>query len=99
MELAVRTCVIAHLIFCVLTLLLLAVVLGPAGVVVGLGVAAFLAFAIPFIVLPVAAAIGFFSHMAFHGTGMSLPTLIRILVILFEATLFGWVLVMVAALH
>lgn len=94
MELAIRTAVIAHLILCVLSLLVMAMVL-EQGLFVGLAVAAAMAFAIPFIVLPVAAVIGIVAHLAFHGTRLSLPVLIRTLVVLFDTTLFGWLVILI----
>ena len=90
MEMAIRTGVIAHLGICLLVLFVLAAYLGSAGVWIGLGIAALLAAAIPFIVLPGAAAIGFVTHMVFHRTQLPIPTLVRVLVILFEASLLGW---------
>jgi hypothetical protein len=97
MEMAIRTAVIAHLVICLLALFGLAGYLGVAGVWIGLGIAAVLAAAIPFIVLPVAAAIGFFTHLAFHRTQLPIPTVVRVLVILFEASLLVWV-VLIAVL-
>ncbi len=94
MELAIRTAVIAHLVVCILSLALLASLEGGLGVLLGFGVAAGLAAAIPFIVLPVAAAIGFLTHLGFQGTRVSIPVLVRTLVILFEASLFGWIVVL-----
>ena len=95
MELAMRTAVVAHLIVCVLSLALLATLHSGLGVFVGFGVAAALASAIPFVILPVAAAIGFFTHLVLNGMRVSIPLLVRIIVILFEATLFGWIVVLI----
>ena len=96
MELAIRTAVVAHLVVCILSLALLASLDGRWGVLWGFGVAGGLAAAIPFVILPVAAAIGFLTHLGFQGTRLSIPTLVRTLVILFEASLFGWVVVLTA---
>ncbi len=90
-----RTAVVAHLIVCVLSLALLATLHRGLGIFVGFGVAAALASAIPFIILPIAAAIGFFTHLVLNGTRVSIPVLVRVLVILFEATLFGWIVVLI----
>ena len=95
MELAIRTAVVAHLVICVLSLALLATLDGGPGILLGVGVAAGLAAVIPFVVLPIAAAIGFFSHLAFRQTLVSIPGLVRILVILFEVSLFGWIVVLI----
>jgi hypothetical protein len=95
MELAMRMAVVVHLLVCILALLVLATVLGPSGVWIGLGIAAILACAIPFVVLPAAAAIGFLTHLAFHRTELSIPMLVRVLVVLFEASLLGWLILLV----
>jgi hypothetical protein len=92
---AIHTAVVAHLIVCVLSLALLAAVHNGAGILLGIGIAAVMASAIPFVVLPVAAAIGFLTHLVFQGTGASIPGLVRGLVILFEATLFGWIVFLI----
>ena len=42
---------------------------------------------------PIAAAIGFLAHLCCHGTRISVPLLIRLLVILLEVALLGWILV------
>lgn len=95
MELAMRNAVIAHLVICVLVLAYLTVIGQSGGILIGLGIAAVLASAIPFLVLPIAAAVGFLVHLGCRGTGLPVPMLIRTLVILFEVTLLGWIIVLV----
>lgn len=95
MELAMRTGVISHLVLCILVLAYLATIGKGLGILVGLGIAAVLASAIPFLVLPVAAAVGFFVHLGLHGTRLSVPLMIRMVVVLLELTLLGWIMVLV----
>ena len=99
MELAIRTAVIAHLGICLVALFGLACSMGAGGIWLGLGVAAILAAAIPFLVLPMAAATGFLLHLAFHRTQLPIPTLVRVIVILFEASLMGWLVFIVLLLR
>lgn len=98
-ELAIRTAIFAHLVTCVLSLGLMATLEGRPGVFWGLGAAAVLAAAFPFVVLPIAAAIGFFTHLAFQGTLVSIPFLVRILVILLEVSIFGWIVVLMSMIR
>jgi hypothetical protein len=95
MELAIRTALVAHLIVAILALIGLAAYMGEAGLWFGLAIAAVFATGIPFLVLPVAAAIGFFTHLAFHRTQLPIPTLVRVLTILFEASLLVWIILIV----
>lgn len=98
-ELAIRTSVVAHLIVCALVVAVMSSMAGASGVLVGLGIAAGLAVAIPFVVIPVAAAIGFLTHLIFRSWELPLPRLIRILVILFELSIFGWVVAIYVAVN
>jgi hypothetical protein len=88
-EMAIQTGVIAHLVICLLAPFGLATY-GAAGLWAGFGISCVLAAAIPFVLVPVTAAIGFFTHLTFHRTQVPIPTLVRVLVILFEASLLGW---------
>ena len=93
-ELAIRTAMIAHPAVCLLSLAFLATSDPDWGIVVGLGIAAVLACAFPFLVLPIAAAVGYFVQLGFQGTRVSVPILVRTLVILGEALLFGGIVVL-----
>jgi len=93
MELAMRIAVISHLLICVVLLAYLAIIGRGGGILYAFGIAAVLASTIPFLVLPIAAAIGFLVHLCCHGTRISVPLLIRSLVILLEVALLGWILV------
>lgn len=90
-EMAIQTGVIAHLVICLLVPFGLAAYVGDAGLWAGLGITGMLAAAIPFIIVPATAAIGFFAHLIFHRTQVPIPMLVRVLVILFEASLLGWI--------
>lgn len=85
-----RTAVIAHLAICLLALFGLAGTMGPAGIWLGLGVAAILAAAIPFVILPASAAVGFLLHWIFHRTQLSVSKTVTITVIICEVALLGW---------
>ncbi len=93
-EMAIQTGVIAHLVICLLAPFALAAYVGAAGLWAGLGITGMLAAAIPFVIVPVTAAIGFFTHLIFHRTQVPIPTLVRVLVALFEASLLGWVVLL-----
>ncbi len=95
MEMAMRNAVIAHLVICILVLAYLTVIGRGGGILIGFGIAAVLASTIPFLVLPIAAAIGFLVHLGCQRTRLPVPLLIRTLVILFEVTLLAWIIVLI----
>jgi hypothetical protein len=65
----------------------------------GFGITGILAAAIPFVIVPATAAIGFFAHLIFHRTQVPIPTLVRVLAILFEASLLGWIVLIAIILR
>lgn len=97
MELAIRAGVIAHIVVCVLCLTAMTMLEGGPGILLGLGLVALLACAVPFVVLPASAVIGFLTHLAFHRTQVSVPLMARVLVILFEASILGWIVILLIA--
>jgi hypothetical protein len=82
----------SHLIVCLLAVGFFATRYEAGGVWLGLGIAAGLAAAIPFVVLPVGAAIGLLAHVLFDGTRHSVEGITCLAAIFFEANVIGWVI-------
>lgn len=97
MEVAIHAGVIGHIVVCVLCLTAMTMLKGGPGILLGLGLVALLAVTVPFLVVPAAAVIGFLTHLAFHRTEVSVPLMARVLVALFEATILGWIVLLIVA--
>lgn len=92
-ELAISVMLWSHAIVMVAAVGVEIALFGSTGVWIGLGVVAVLLFVMAPVVLPSAYLIGCLSHRLFHQTTMSVEVAVRLFTILFEANLFGWVLV------
>lgn len=90
-ELALNSLLWSHAVVMVLVLSLELTVFGPAGIWVGLGAVAGLLAVMPVIVLPSAYFLGWLAHRLFHQTNVPVEVAVRIFAMLFEANLFGWI--------
>lgn len=89
--LAISAMLWSHAVTMAATLGFEVLIFGPAGVVIGLGLVAAMLAILPAVVLPVAFLIGSLAHRLFDQTLIAVPMAIRVLAILFEVNLFGWV--------
>ena len=90
-ELAISAMLWSHAIVMVAMLVAEILIFGPPGVWIGLGLVAAMLAIMPVVVLPVAYIIGWLAHRLFDRTVISVEMAVRVLSILFEVNLLGWV--------
>ena len=91
-ELAMSAMLWSHAIVMVAMLVVEILLFGAPGVLIGLGLVAALLAIMPVVVLPAAYLIGWLAHRLFDRTRISVEMAVRVIAILFEVNLLGWVL-------
>lgn len=91
-EIATTTMLVSHVVVMVLTLTFEICAFGPAGIFIGILVVLVLAALMAPITIPVSYLIGWATHRLLSHTTMQVDLFVRLLVILFEANLFGWII-------
>lgn len=98
-ETAIAVTLVGHLIVCFLVVLIIAFLATDDSRWLGLLIAAALAIAIPVVIIPVAIVIGFVAHRIFNESSQSVPAVVCALAVLFEASIFGWVIYLTVMLY